>query len=429
MRPTTRPTTVFADSSHPSFRENRTDSMTSISNRAPRGRRSTPLILAALLALVGCDSSIFEADDPGSITEDGLDTPAALNALVTGVMGSYNNAYDNVVFYTGVGSDELLGGDTSEPINAASRRGEYLNFAGAGSRIVPVNLWNPLHSARFLAEETFPRLMEGLPDAESDPRPGIVRLYGGMTYLNIAEIFCEAAYDGGPAVPQEESYQLASERLGEAIALAQRAGADSVAQMAHLQRARARLATGDLEGALEDAGAVPDGFNWMAVYRSASGEENLVYNNQNVNGFAVVNEAYRELDDPRVPVVRGEGNTPDGQIPRWNQLRYPDRGADMPIGNWQEARLIQAEVLMELGSFEPALELLNQVRDAAGLDPLSTDLTGEAAVDAMRTERKYELFLVNAHRLVDMRRWDLYEDRWEECVPIPYTEVQDNDNL
>jgi hypothetical protein len=407
--------------------EDRTYAMPSIPFQ--RWPATAALLVFALFILVGCDSTIFDAEDPGSITEDGLNTPAALNALVTGVMGNYNNAYDNVVFYTGVGSDELLGGDTSEPINAASRRGEYLNFAGAGSRLVPVNLWNPLQAARFLAEETFPRLLEHLPDAESDPRTAIVRLYGGMTYLNIAEIFCEAAYDGGPAVTREDSYQIAKDRLAEAIQLGMQAGADSVVEMAHLQRARARLAMGDGAGALSDARAVSDGFSWRAVYRSASGEENAVYNLQNVNGFAVVHEGYRELDDPRVPVVRGEGNTPDGQVPRWNQMKYPDRAADMPIGTWQEARLIEAEVLMDGGEFEPALTLLNQVREASGLEPLSTDLTGEAAIEAMRTERKHELFLTNAHRLVDMRRWDLFEDGWEDCVPIPYTEVQDNENL
>ena len=390
--------------------------------------KSWPLPLL-LLVLLGCDSSIFDAEDPGRITEEGLEDESIIDPLVVGVEGTYFNAYDNVTFYTAVGSDELVGGDTSEPINAASRRGEYLNFAGAGSRLVTSALWNPLQEARFLAEDASERLEDLLADPGSDDRMARVRLYAGIAYLNLAEIFCRQAYDGGGEVSTEESYGMAVERFNEAEEIAERAGADDVAEMARLQRARAHLALGQEQDALQDAGGVSEGFRWDAVYRSASGEENGLYNLQNVNNFAVVEEDYAELEDPRVPVEITDDMTPDNQIQVRNQLKYPDRGSDMPMGTWQEARLLEAEILVGQGLYEDAMALVNEVRNEADVDPIPEDLTGADAMEAVQEERKVELFLQGPLRMVDMRRWDAFPEDWETCVPIPYTEIQDNPNL
>lgn len=385
-------------------------------------------LLGATLLFAGCDG-LFEATNPGSITEDGLTSDASLNALVNGVIGRYDNAYDNIVYYSGLVSDELIGGDTSEGAHAASRRGVFINNPAGGSRQIPTSLWNPLHSARYLAEETYDRLQSHAGDPRADARVALVRLYAGLAYRDFADLFCEATYDQGPAVAQAESYSLAEERFTEALEVATRAGVDSVATMARLQRARIHLERGDFAAAAEDAGTVPAGFLWEAHYANRSGEENGVYNFVNINAFGTVDTGYHHTGDPRVVVDSVGTFAPDGVTPRWDPLKYPDRGSNIPVGKWQEARMIEAEALIAQSDPAAAVARLNEVRAAAGLSALDTAMSPSDAEAALRGERKHELFLESSHRMLDMRRWGLFPEGWETCVPIPYAEVQDNPNL
>ena len=66
-------------------------------------------------------------------------------------------------------------------------------------------------------------------------------MFEGRSTIAPEEI-CAATYDAGPRVERAASLETAEQHLDEAVAIAGAAGADSVARMAHLVRARVRLA-------------------------------------------------------------------------------------------------------------------------------------------------------------------------------------------
>ena len=102
---------------------------------------------------------------------------------------------------------------------------------------------------------------------------------------------------------------------------------------------------------------------------------------------------------------------------------------DIGLAKWQEARLLEAEILLARGEVGNAVALVNEVRAAAGLAPVSSSLTAAQAEAALRTERKHELFM-EGQRMLDMRRWGLFPQGWQaSCVPIPAAEYATNPNL
>jgi starch-binding outer membrane protein, SusD/RagB family len=93
----------------------------------------------------------------------------------------------------------------------------------------------------------------------------------------------------------------------------------------------------------------------------------------------------------------------DGVTPMFHQLKYPDRDVDVVLASGTEARLIEAEALLEAGNVSGWLGKLNALRTPAGLGALTDPGTPAARVDLMFRERAFWLWLT-AHRLGDLRR-------------------------
>ena len=101
----------------------------------------------------------------------------------------------------------------------------------------------------------------------------------------------------------------------------------------------------------------------------------------------------------------------------------------MPMGQWQEARLIEAEILLGQKETASAVALLNEVRAAAKLPALSAGLGEAEAWTALKQERRNELFL-EGQRMIDMRRFDEFPAGWgAKCSPLPKAETDNNPNL
>jgi len=383
--------------------------------------------LLGALAVGACD---FEATDPTSITEEDIQTDAAMTALMVGAIKTYDDAYDRLVMFTGVISDELVAAGSWDPWHAADKDGVINIDAPESDHInIPWRMWRDLQRARVAAEETFERMQDVLESPGSDPRAATMRLYSGLAYADFGEAFCEAAYDNGPAVPPAESFQIAQSRLNEAIQIAQSAGVDSIAQMASLVQARIHMELGDPDAALAAAGAVPDGLVWEANFRDAPGERSYFWWNNADRGESSVHPDLRAMDDPRVPTQDMGRLGPDTRTEVWAQLKYPSYNANFVVGSWREARLIEAEVLLGRGDTEDALALVNQVRADWGLDPVATDQSEEDALETFREERKRSLWL-EGRRMPDMRRWGLFPDGWgAQCLPISREERNSNPNL
>jgi len=389
--------------------------------------RAGYLILGAVAFLASaCD---FSAENPMAITEDGLTNEAAIEALVNGVIGDYDESYQRSALYAGLLSDEIMASGSWSWWHDADDRGFIDVDAPTGDLMaIAHHWWRPLSRARYLAEETYGRIEKHIPNPGQSELAAMTLLYAGMAYRDGGEYFCQAAYDGGPPVPPEGSLALAEERLTDAINVAGAAGVDSIAAMAHLVRGRVRLSTGDLPGALADAQSVPQGFQWVAHFRNASGESNGMVFQLNHRVEGTIEYPYHNMGDPRVPVVDTGKKGADNLTPRWDQQKL-DRYSNMPMGSWQEARLIQAEVLLTQGQVSGAVDLMNQVREAWGMDALDTSMSAAEATEALKHERMAELFLMG-QRMLDMRRWDLFPSGWEgECSPLPRAETDNNPNF
>ena len=395
--------------------------------RTPRGRAGWALGLLAMVGLGACD---FDATDPTSITEEDLSSDAAMTAMMVGAVYNYDYSYDRNVMFTGVISDELVASGSWDPWHQADKNGIIDLSAPESDHInIPWRVWRDLQRARVSAIETLDRMEEVVADVSSDDRAARVALYAGMAYADFGEIFCEAAYDNGPAVPPSESFNLAENRLNQARQIAQAAGVDSIAQMAHLVQARIELHRGDMDAALAAAQQVPDGMRWEANFRDAPGERSQFWFNNHDRGESSVHPDFRGSDDPRTPTEDKGRVGPDTQTQVWGQLKYPTYNDNFIVGSWREARLIEAEVYLSRGEVETAMDLVNQVRADWDLEALPTDLAPAEALEVFQEEKRASTWM-EARRMIDMRRWGLFPDGWgATCLPISREETLSNPNL
>ena len=397
--------------------------MRATSKHAPRG--GAILLGVGLAALSACT---FDATNPAAITEPDLNNPATVNALVQGVVGDYDYSYHRSVLYSGLLSDEIRSSGTYNDWRNADVNGVVdAKSTSPGIQNISTEWWGRLHRARALAERAAVQIPLALPLDQQKPLLALTRLYAGMAYRDIGEYFCAAAYDAGPLTERAQSLALARTRLTESLDLAQEAKVDSVAHAARLMRARVNLSLGDLDAALADARAVPAGFVWWAHYRSSAHESNETVTFMNEQGLATVQQEFWSTGDPRVP-VKANGKGADGVTLRYDQQKY-GKLVNVAVGKWQEARLIEAEILLGRGDAAGAVALINQVRVAAKVAPVSAGLSVAQATEALRAERKHEFFL-EGQRMLDMRRWGLFPAGWQAgCAPIPASQLVNNTHL
>ena len=356
-----------------------------------------------IFASAACDQ-ILEVSNPGDVTEEGLQGEEALPVVVNGVYGDLQDAYDEVVQFAALFTDELV------------HSGSFPSFAQVDDRaITPPNvemedIYTESGTARFTADRAVTNIREVLgAEAESSGLLALALAFGGYSRILLADNFCQITLDVGPPLSPAEVYGQAIDLFTQAIQVAQAAGADSTLNLALVGRARARLNAGDLGGAAADASQVPADFVFVIDYsdNSEREENELVIFTRDRREMSV-GEPFRNTGDPRVPVCAGapgapnecpfatEGEFgPDNQTPLFVQLKYADVTSDIRLASAKEAALIAAE--------------------AAGQD--------------VAQERSFELWL-EGHRLADMRRRnDPFLQGGDSCFPIPQSELDTNPNL
>jgi len=400
---------------------------TQLRPRSHLGRLGWALSILAVIGLAACD---FDATDPTSITEDDLSSDAAMTAMMVGAVYNYDFSYNRQIMFTGLIADEMVAAGSWDPWHQADRNGILDQFASESDHInIPWRMWRDLQRARVSALETLDRMEQVVPNFSSDERVATMQLYAGLAYADFGEIYCEAAYEGGPAVPRSESFSLAENMLSQARQTAQAAGVDSIAQMASLVQARIELDRGDMDAALAAAQQVPDGLRWEANFRDAPGERAYFWQNNHDRGESSVHPDFRGSDDPRTPTQDQGRLGPDTNTPVWAQMKYPTYNSNMIVGSWREARLIEAEVYLSRNQVDQAMNLVNQVRADWDLDPLPTDAPPAEALELFQAEKRASTWL-EARRMIDMRRWDLFPSGWgATCVPISREERLSNLNL
>jgi hypothetical protein len=427
--------------------------------------------LAASGALAGCDS-LLDVENPQAIDADNLDDPFYLGLLTNGVVGDFQRAYDDLVYYSAVFTDELRNHTTIVEEQLIDQR-----------RVDPDNgtaaiAYTQVQRARFLADSTASRFRKLRGDsANSDLRLARVLAYAGTTYNLLGEHYCGIPVNlSAPNTPAQIFRDFAIPRFNDAIAVATAAraaasatvpvgtrtvaGADSIINLSRVGIARAALNLGDLPLAAQSAAQVPADFVFRSFYSESSAEENSVIFGRMTAPIAasVSGTPFEGLRDPRVPLpdametVQGGGrafvpNSPTAYSTYTGTLPGGEftRGAAIRIASGLEAQYIRAEAE---GPNATTIAFINSRRAIGGQAALPATVSRPDFLAAVRDNRRRDLYM-DAHRLGDLRRYKTqYPDvesfnRFQtgsylgsttveyaniECLPVNRAEVNANPN-
>jgi len=429
------------------------------------------LLAVGLLAVsTGCNDplrvSIPDIVPPGSLTDT-----AALATLRAGALGDFAIAFsgdhpdgsggsgEGVIMYGGLLADEWINSETFPTrIEVDARTIQLTNS--------DVDLWyRLLHAARNSAEKTAGRYAALRPD---DPGHAEMLSLAGYAYIFFAETFCSGVpvsrlnettgdITYGMPLTTKQLIDTAIARFDEALSVAGTVtDASSRVQMTNLAsvgKARALVDSGDFAAAVTAVAGVPTSFAYVSEHSEISTfENNGVFNGNTVDrrysvadSEGVVGFPFRSVADPRTTWrLRPEGRHTgfDGLTPQYNNFRFGDRKAPIPVATGVEARLIEAEAQLHPDTATVSasfLSALNDPRSNAASRPYfnpspfdrtntltnpipalpnltATDATNAGgAVNLLFNERARWLWLT-AHRLGDLRRLERQYARPDSTV-------------
>ncbi|HSM03256.1 MAG TPA: RagB/SusD family nutrient uptake outer membrane protein [Longimicrobiales bacterium] len=389
--------------------------------------------VGVLFGFAACD--VLDVTDPQRYTDEDLDN--ALDAVAAGAEGDLYITMDQFVIYQGLLGDELQHTGTWAGYDDIDHgRFNYGNSNADG------NMQEMLR-ARFAADDAEERFIRVLGESEAATSPLTVQVQtvSAMADLTLGMMFCEApAEAAGPAVPASTILAQAESKFTRALATAQTAGEDDWALVNYAGRARARLYLENYSGAADDASMIPDGWVKNAQMSANSGrQDNDVVQliTAGNNAAAAVREKwwpsydettrslldpYTNEPDPRKAVYYPGTNGVDGVTPHYSQWKYQLIGDDIPFFDSEEMRLIEAEVAWVDGDLGTAQDIMNDLRNAAGLSDLPATTDPEVVKDYLLNERLAETWM-EGHRVVDLRRLgelaDVFEAMGDPERPTP----------
>lgn len=390
--------------------------------------------LLAATALGACDS-LLEVENPQVVEPEELNDPYYLTLLQNGVVSDFQRAYDDVVLFGGVFSDELRNHASFAEEPLIDQRAVESNNGTAAL------VYTQLQRARAMSDSSITRFRTLRADsAESDLRLARVLAYGGMTYVLMAENLCEAPVNvSRPYTPRELLDTFALPRFEDAILVATAAraaaaaavpvftrgvlGADSLIALSRVGAARASLNLFGMTGnaayrlkAIEYASQVPASFLFYAYYSDQADElNNFVWSRlTNSISASVTNtpfEALRGLD-PRLPIPTTRETAVGGlqvYVPNsptaYTSYSPTQPGAEFGRGSWirmasgLEARYIRAE------AEGPTADNIAFIESRRLLAPTGTEVTTAANFYANLRDQRRRDFYLDAHRLGDLRRY------------------------
>lgn len=393
-----------------------------------RSRRSGLIHLALLssAALTGACSNLLEVDLPGRVESSKLNDPNLANALVNGVVITFECAWTHYVAAANALSDQLLPTSAQGNTNVWGTRSILSNNINLLDNCdIPTSIGGyaplvPLQTTRVLADNAINRL-DSFSDAAVPNKAALkaqAKVYGAYATLALAEGFCEMAFDQGPILTRAQATQEAEARFTEAIALANAAASSDFRNMALVGRARARLNLANFAGARADAEQVPTGYQKQASRGTTDNHRlNRLYEMQNnlqsqILRHTSVAPAFRNVQwqgvpDPRVLVTNTGLLAADGQTPFWRHFKANGSADPVLIASHREARLIVAEAAARSGDLATARQVINALHAAAqipGYDPGGTATQAEVIAQVIE-ERSRELFLEVGARFNDHLRF------------------------
>lgn len=416
-------------------------------------------LVAALLAagcvmgtLYGCDAvdNLLEVDNPQRIPEADLDNPQLVGVLVNSTIGQFADAYSGTFIWIGsMLTDEQVTGINWEDYARINQREVEYNETPADE------MFDEISEARVFADTVSARLPNLIDNATSDRRYALTLAYGGYSYILMGDAMCEASINAGAEVFQpEQLYQIAVNKLDQALTVANAAGAADVANFARAGLARAHLNLGNDSEVMQFAAEVPLAFRWYVEYSDANPDVyNVLYTRTHGTNHSLgVHPSFVSIyapfgtqnvldqTDPRIQFTprwtRGHNgltqlykpfqpllfsgytgntvaevcaNTPaadctEGFLEGQGALLLPEQGTDIAVASGIGA-LHNYYAAAGAGGSGPAgstLEFVNSRRAVGNQAPVA--LSGEALMEELREQRRRDLYM-SGYRLGDLRRY------------------------
>jgi starch-binding outer membrane protein, SusD/RagB family len=393
-------------------------------------------IVTALLASTGC-GDLFTVENPGLIEDATLESPTVFGPLVAGIAGDFSVAMGVARSIAELSFEMQTSGPTVEPWSIGVFEPTAMN-----------NFWGPLHKARWVAENGIERMKNNMPAADFAKSALVAeaQLFAGFSNRYLGENFCYAVIDGGPAQPRGEHFKRAEQHFTQAMATAQAAGASaaSIYTAALAGRAEVKAWQGNWAGAVQDAGLIPIGFKYQALFsaNTAREENNFYFYTWRQWYATMANTPWLTAKDPRTPFVvqldakGGQIVTRDGRWPAIAQAKYPSVNDDIDIVSGRGMLLLRAEAALRNKDIAGATALMNASRatyNNPNLAPLPVPATEADAWKTLVFERGATLWL-EGRRFWDLTRWFAQgvDQQWKgraPCMPIGKLEMDSNPNL
>lgn len=434
-------------------------------NRMPRPQRAghdlrVALVTTGMLLVLGA-CNLLDVTNPDIVPTGGLNTVTALPTIRAGAIGDFDLAYggsgaqgstgsEGQIMVSGTLTDEIENTETfPDRVHADARSVD--NTSGTYQTV-----FTNLSRARASAEGAAAKFSALLSATDLQTNSGLSEMLSlaGFTYVMFAENYCSgvpfSSFDAntnkviyGKPLTTLQIDSTALDRFNQALAAANNLTTTSKAQFVSLAEVGIARVNLDL-GNFATASAAVAGVQTDFVYQTNYDKNTFRQNNGVYTGTATykrygmtdkkggVGLPWMSVPDPRTPIYRATSATTgkpvfgfDGTTPQFNQLRYVDEKASIPLATGLEARLIEAEAALRAGDSVTFLAKLNGVRTAppgyilagdptntnnpplalsnTALPPLAAPAGSAAAIALLFSERGRWLWLT-AHRLSDLRR-------------------------
>lgn len=443
---------------------------------AVRARSTFVFALTTCLAVTACDTDeLLEVQDPDIVTPDQAAGPAAVPATVAGMVGDFQEIFDNYTLYTALFTDEMILAGTFPTRIDVDERNVQLD---PDNGTLEGDLFGPFQVARETADRNRAAWLEAagdeaFDDVRADVEEGfaLANLFGGYLRVLMSEAYCAVILEpkGAPLSP-DAGMEDALGLLEDAEAAAVDAGLGDIALAARVGQARALLGLELYGDAAAAVASVPTDFQFVAEYSAnQTSQWNEVFGQTwGANPFQLRwtvgdgtvgnrhNERWAYFDEwEALGLIEDE---PEGfaavEIGLKVVLQHLYDAAARPItvaSGW-EAQMIIAESELRGGQEEVAEDRVNALLADPSVNPMTAvnptlalgafapvDFTGDLSTDLPQLARARSAGLwLTTERQATLRRFfendgiDLYPQGTQGddvSFPIPQQEIENNPNV
>jgi hypothetical protein len=361
---------------------------------ASSAMRRAALALATL-TLGACNMDVI---NPGVIDASQFNPSGDAATLSLSAQSNFYKAFTGSAYWSAFFSSEAIPGVVRQETNDVGRRVATSSTSDVGSA------WGLLQRSLATNDLAVQALIKG-PNATSDINLARAYMNAGFSLVLIAETYCQGDILVGPPLTPAQMDDSAIARFKQAVTIGAAAAAAGVVEgtkvvnASNVGIARASLQKKDYATALAAAALVPATFVFNAVTVDDASNRALgngVYVYDIGSNSIVVPDAYRALNDPRVPWKDALKKAQDTGLEYYQQLKITGYATPLRVASGLEATYIAAEAQLQTGNSAPALTLI-AARRASNGQPAFSGTTAAAILAELMDQRAREFWMEMKH--------------------------------